>query len=187
MKITGIVSSPRKGGNSQTFVEHILSGAREEGAETEVIRLCDMDIQPCTGCNICKGGDGCFIEDDMNYLVDILAETDVLVFGSPLYWGRLNAQAYPFIDRLYALLKPDFSTDFPQGKKLVVALTCGGMGPDEMNPVNEYIKNIFGFLGFVDGGFIWQNQCLMPDDLAKFPDRIKEAEELGRNLVKDSH
>jgi multimeric flavodoxin WrbA len=85
MKIVGIASSPRKGGNSQTLVEHILSGAREEGAETELIRLCERNIQPCTGCNSCKSGDGCIIQDSMEDLCDTLAEADALVFGSPIY------------------------------------------------------------------------------------------------------
>lgn len=184
MKIVGIASSPRKGGNSQTLVEHILSGAQKAGAETELIRLCDMDIQPCTGCNSCKIGDGCVIQDDMAELCVKLAESDAVVFGSPIYWSRLNAQAYPFIDRFYALLKPDFSCDFPKGKKLVVAFTCGGVGPEVMNPVNDYLKNIFGFLGFVDAGFIWQNHCFMPDDLAQYPEKIEEAKQLGKSLVK---
>lgn len=120
----------------------------------------------------------------MDDLVDTMAESDVLVFGSPVYWSRLNAQAYPFIDRLYALLKPDFSTDFPKGKKLVVALTCGGMGEEQLKPVNDYMKFIFGFLGYTDAGFVWQNGCFAPDDLAKFPEKIEEAKQLGRSLVK---
>jgi multimeric flavodoxin WrbA len=183
MKIIGIASSPRKGGNSQTLVEHILSGARDAGATTELIRLCDRDIQPCRGCNICKSGDGCVIEDDMAEICEKLAGANAVVFGSPIYWFRLNAQAYPFIDRFYALLKPDFTTDFPGGKKVVVALTCGGVGPEILNPVNEYLKNVFKFFGFVDAGFIWQNQCYLPDDLAKYPEKIEEAKALGKSLV----
>ncbi|MDD1723628.1 MAG: flavodoxin family protein [Methanospirillum sp.] len=183
MKIIGIVSSPRKGGNSQTLVGHILSGAKEAGADTELIRLCDMDIEPCNGCNICKSGNGCAIKDDWALLCERLAEADAVVFGSPIYWFRLNAQAYPFLDRFYALLKRDFTCDFPKGKKLVVALTCGGAGPETLNPVNEYLKNVFNYLGFVNAGFIWQNNCLKPDDLANYPEKIEEARGLGRSLV----
>ena len=184
MKVIGIATSPRQGANSQTLVEQILAGAKEAGAKTEMIRLCMMDIQPCLGCNKCKGGDGCIIEDDMGKLCEKLAGADAVVLGSPIYWGRLNAQAYPFIDRLYALIKPDFSTDFPKGKKIAVALTCGGMEPEAMKPVNDYVKFVFGFLGFTDGGFICQNHCLLPDDIAQFPAKIEEARELGRKLVK---
>jgi multimeric flavodoxin WrbA len=184
MKVLGIATSPRRGANSQTLVEHILAGAKEAGASTEMVRLCAMDIRPCTGCNQCRGGDGCVIDDEMNVLIEKLEMADAVVLGSPIYWGRLNAQAYPFIDRLYALIKPDFTTDFPKGKKIAVALTCGGMEPEAIKPVNDYLKFVFGFLGFADGGFICQNHCLLADDIAKFPATIREAEDLGRNLVK---
>lgn len=184
MKILGIATSPRRGANSQTLVEHILAGAKAAGAATELVRLCALEIEPCTGCNSCRSSGGCIIEDDMEGLLDKMKKADAVVIGSPLYWGRLNAQAYPFIDRLYALLKPDFSTDFPKGKKIVVAITCGSMGAETLDPVNGYVKRIFGFLGFVDAGFIWQNQCYKPDDLARNPDKIREAENLGKSLVK---
>lgn len=184
MKVLGIATSPRKGANSQTLVEHILAGAKEAGATTEIIRLGTLDIQPCTGCNTCKTGDGCVIEDDMAMLIKKMEAADAVVLGSPVYWSRLNAQAYPFIDRLYAIIKPDFTSDFPKGKKIAVALTCGGMEPEALKPINDYVKFVFGFLGFVDGGFVCQNHCLKPDDLAGFPDTIVQAKELGRALGK---
>lgn len=184
MKILGIATSPRKGGNSQTLVEHILSGAKSAGAATELVRLCEKDIAPCTGCSSCKSGDGCIIDDDMADLWDRMATADAIVIGSPVYWGRLNAQAYPFIDRFYAHLMPDFTTDFPKGRKIVLALTCGDMPPEALAPINAYVKTVFGYLGCTDAGFIWQNQCLQVHDLARFPAKIKEAEELGRSLAK---
>ena len=54
MKVLGLVSSPRKGGNGQTLVENILAGAAEAGAETELIRLTDVEIKPCLDCGFCK-------------------------------------------------------------------------------------------------------------------------------------
>ena len=184
MKVLGIATSPRRGANSQTLVENILAGAKEAGATTELIRLCVLEIQPCIGCNKCKEGDGCIIEDDMDGLIGKMEKADAVVLGSPVYWGRLNAQTYPFIDRLYALITPEFTTDFPKGKKIAVALTCGGMEPEAMKPVNDYVKFVFGFLGFEDGGFICQNHCLLAEDIAQFPETTRKAKDLGRALVK---
>jgi FMN-dependent NADH-azoreductase len=65
----------------------------------------------------------------------------------------------------------------------VTAFTCGGVGPEVLNPLNDYLKNVFSFLGFVDAGFIWQGQCYQLDDLAKYPEKIEEAKALGRSLV----
>jgi multimeric flavodoxin WrbA len=183
MKVLGIATSPRKG-TSQSLIEHILSGAEKAGAETELLRLCDLDIKPCTGCGVCKTDVGCNISDDMDGLYQKLVKSDVVVVGSPIYWFRLNAQAYPFIDRFYGYFTSDFACNMPKGKKIVTALTCGGDDITDMNNSNEYLKKVFQFLGFVDGGYIWQNNCMSPDDIAKYPDKIKEAEQLGRTLVK---
>ena len=184
MKIIGIATTPRKSGNSQSLVEHVLAGAKKAGATTELVRICDLDIKPCLGCGACKRQDGCIQKDDFAGLAKKLAGADALVFGSPLYWGRLNAQAYPFIDRCYSLLKADFSTDFPKGKKLVFAMTSGGMGAEAIEPVDKYVKHVFSLLGFSDAGLVWQNQCFKPGDLDSFPDKIKAAEKLGAGLVK---
>ena len=184
MKIIGITTTPRKGGNSQALVEHVLAGAEKAGAKTDLIRLTKLEIKPCLGCGACKRDDGCVQKDDFDGLMKKIAKADVVIFGSPLYWGRLNAQAYPFIDRCYSLLKSDFSTEFPKGKKIVFAMTSGGMGAEAIEPVNAYVKHVFSFLGFEDAGLIWQNHCFAPGDLDNFPDKIKEAEKLGAGLVK---
>ena len=184
MKIIGIATSPRKGANSQALVEHILTGAKKAGAQTELVRLCELDIKPCLGCNSCKKGNGCVQKDDFAGLVKKLEKADSIVIGSPVYWGRLNGQAYPFIDRCYSLLKADFSTDFPKGKKIAVALTCGSNGEEVVTPIDAYVKRIFSFLGCTDAGFVWQNQCYQPHDLAQYPDAVRRAEGLGASLLK---
>ena len=184
MKVIGIVSSPRKGGNSQALVEHVLSGAKEAGADTELVRLCDLEINPCTACFVCRNEGECVIQDDMTQIYEKLADADAVIFGAPIYFYRLNAQAYPFLDRLFALFKPDFSCRLPEGKKFVVALTCNTCGEEILNPMNEYLKNVFKMMGFIDAGYIWQNYLLMPGDLSKYPKKIEGARKIGISLVK---
>ncbi len=184
MKVLGIATSPRIGANSQTLVEHILFGAEEAGAECELVRLCDWYILPCNACDVCHSGGECVIDDDMEEIISKMKEADALVFGSPVYWFRLNAQAYPFIDRFYAYIKDDFTTDFPKGKKFAAALTCGSVGPDVLNPINDYLKRVFSFLGYTDAGFIWQNSCLLPHDILKFEKTLEDAKKLGASLAK---
>lgn len=184
MKVLGIATTPRKGGNSQALVEHVLAGAKASGATTELVRISDLEIKPCLGCNSCKRTGSCVQKDDFAGLVQKMVAADAVVLGSPLYWGRLNAQAYPLIDRCYSLLKSDFSTDFPKGKKLVFAMTSGGMGADAIEPVNGYVKHVMSFLGFTDAGLVWQNNCFQLHDLDTFPEKIKEAEKLGSAFIR---
>jgi multimeric flavodoxin WrbA len=183
MNVIGIAVSPRKGANSQTLVEQVLAGAKERGAETELIRLSDLEIHPCVACGFCKSGhDTCAQKDDMVALYDKIRKADVIVFGAPIYFARLNAQAYTFIDRLYAMLNPDFSSRLPTDKKIVTVLTSGSGELPIAAPMHEYLKTIFGFFHCMDGGFIWQNQLFAPNDLKQFPETIEKAKSLGRSL-----
>ncbi|GAH02468.1 unnamed protein product, partial [marine sediment metagenome] len=74
MKILGIVCSPRRGGNTETLVSEVLSGARTEGAETELISLVDMKMEFCDGCHECEDKGECHIQDDMQTIYKKLDE-----------------------------------------------------------------------------------------------------------------
>jgi hypothetical protein len=47
MKILGLSCSPRKSGNTAILLEEALSGAQQEGAETELFSVSGKDIRPC--------------------------------------------------------------------------------------------------------------------------------------------
>ena len=58
MKIVGVVCSPRKDGNTEILVKKALEGAREAGAETELILVADKEINPCDACGACAEDGG---------------------------------------------------------------------------------------------------------------------------------
>jgi multimeric flavodoxin WrbA len=65
MKIIGINGSPRKkASNTLKLLQSVLSGAEEEGAKTEVIDICSLDVNFCTGCVSCFATGECVYEDD---------------------------------------------------------------------------------------------------------------------------
>ena len=68
MIVLGIICSPRKKGNTEILVNEALNGAKERGADTQVIRVADLKIMPCDGCELCKEYGECKIKDDMNDL-----------------------------------------------------------------------------------------------------------------------
>ena len=86
MKVLGLTCG-RRNSNTEIFVKEALMGAQELGAEVEIIRLQDLNIKPCTGCNACvidlfeKGGCGdCVIKnDDLSWIDDKLLDCDGLI------------------------------------------------------------------------------------------------------------
>ncbi|MDO8472723.1 MAG: flavodoxin family protein [Dehalococcoidia bacterium] len=102
MKVLGIVCSPRKKGNTEVLVKEALDSARSLGAETEVVRVSDISITPCDGCGSCLTTAKCKIKDDMQGVYARLLASDGIIFGSPVYFWDVTAQAKIIIDRTYA-------------------------------------------------------------------------------------
>ena len=109
MKVLGIVCSPRKGGNTEILVGEALAGAEDFGADIELLTLADKNIYPCDGCESCTKTRKCRIEDDMQAIYSKLSEADGIIFGTPVYFWSVSAQAKILIDRTYV---------FRQGRRL---------------------------------------------------------------------
>ena len=107
MKILGI-SCGRKMGNTEILVKEALMGAEEMGAEVELVRLQDLNLKPCTGCNACvvslfeKGGSGdCIIKnDDFKFIDEKILECDGIIIGSPIYEKSPSGQLKILNDRM---------------------------------------------------------------------------------------
>lgn len=104
MKVLGIVCSPRRGGNTEILVDEVLASAKELGAEVELMTIADKNITPCDGCASCVKTGKCRIEDDMQEVYTKLLEADGIIFGTPVYFWSVTAQAKTLIDRTYVLL-----------------------------------------------------------------------------------
>lgn len=99
VKIIGISGSPRLKGNTNYLINKSLEVAKELGAETELIKLGNAKISPCTACNKCKKTGKCSIEDDMVEILEKVENADGLIIGSPVYFGTMTAQLKTFVDR----------------------------------------------------------------------------------------
>ena len=106
MKILAINGSPRAArGNTDKIMRPFLEGARQAGAETEVLYVKDLDIKACQGCYTCqfKTPGVCVYQDDMPGVLDKMKEADALVFAVPLYVFSVPAKFKAFLDRLIVL------------------------------------------------------------------------------------
>ncbi|MFX0070185.1 MAG: flavodoxin family protein [Candidatus Hermodarchaeota archaeon] len=98
-QILGIMGSPRKNGNTHVLISKILEGAKDSGARTEIELLGDLHIKDCDGCHSCWKGNECSKCDDMNKLYPKIIGSDILIFGTPVYWYSSTALMKAFIDR----------------------------------------------------------------------------------------
>ena len=99
MKAIGIVGSPRKGGNTEILTRHTLQAIEEEGLDTEIISLADLDIRPCNACMVCKTEESCPIDDDLFPIYTKMKEAEAVILASPVYFGSATATIKALMDR----------------------------------------------------------------------------------------
>jgi multimeric flavodoxin WrbA len=104
MKILALVGSYRKNGNSDIVAKEALMGAEEEGAQVELMRLTDYEIQACQGFGLCLFREkGCHIKDDVNFIWSKIGEADGILLSLPCYFLESTAVLKQLIDRAWVL------------------------------------------------------------------------------------
>ncbi len=144
-KVLGIMGSPRKNGNTDILVSRILEGSKEVGAKIEKIILSDLEIKECNGCHACWEGRECSKHDDMNDLFEKITESDVIIFGSPVYWYSVTALMKAFIDRFVYFNAPK-NREKIIGKSVVIAIPFEEETLETAAPVVSMFEKSFKYL-----------------------------------------
>ena len=132
MKVLILNGSPRIDGNTSIAIDELLSIFDQEGVETEVVRVGNMDIRGCIACNSCSRTGKCVFDDVVNELAPKFEEADGLIVASPVYYASANATLIACLDRLF------YSTGFDKTMKVgasIVIARRGGCSAtfDELN------------------------------------------------------
>jgi multimeric flavodoxin WrbA len=176
MKILAISCSPRKNGNTVAMLEEVLHGARGKNAETELFSVSGKNLQPCDGCWTCTSSGECHINDDIKDHHDRMVEADGIVFGTPVYFYGMTAQAKTILDRSMPLGHPDRNLT---SKVAGVVVNCGSLGlVDVLKDLSYYI---------IQRKMIPANQVsayiASPDDLKNMEQCTKALHTLGEQMV----
>ena len=107
MKIAILNGSPRAK-NTAAMINAFAEGAKEAGHEVEIFHVGKMNIGGCKGCEYChtKGGGTCVQKDDMEKVYPALAEAELVVLASPVYYFGLTGQLQSAVSRFYAVGAP---------------------------------------------------------------------------------
>ena len=115
MKILAFNGSPRmKRGNTELILSPFLEGAKEEGAEIDLVYLRTKNIRPCVGCFSCwfKTPGVCSLNDDIHELREKLLAADVVIFATPVYMFSSSGYLKILMERLlFPCSMPEFFKD----------------------------------------------------------------------------
>jgi multimeric flavodoxin WrbA len=99
MNVVGIVGSPRVGGNTEQLTQEALRIVSEEGIDTELVRLAEKKILPCTVCGVCEDAETCSLDDDLLELYHRLKQADGIILASPVFFSSATPELKAFMDR----------------------------------------------------------------------------------------
>lgn len=173
MKQTILISgSPRKG-NTDFVLSEI---AKKINGKKELLLLRDLKIGFCNGCRSCDIKPKCVLDDDMKKLFNKLLKADLIVIGSPLYYGNVSAMMKNFIDRTI----PAYEKELLKEKKLI-SIMVGG--EKVINVSNYHREAVRGFVihNRLNLVAMYNFQALEVNDLAKNP---KSKIEIGKIIKK---
>lgn len=212
MKAVGIIGSPRSTGNTARVVEEVLRGVAAAGGAAEKILLSSRRIAPCRGCFTCETTGACAIADDTRAVLDQVQQADLLVIGTPVYFGHVSGQLKIFVDRCRCLLSfrealpglsgrfdtalqaarrrrgagPSPVTRLRRGKLAVIVLSYYQQGPERFRHVSEWLTGFLDTLGVRTETAIHVDGVLGEEDLVSRPQLLQAAYSLGLALARRS-
>ena len=107
-KVLIISTSLRKNGNSDLLAQAFAKGASEAGNSVETVSLADKQIAFCRGCFACQKTGSCVIKDDAIAITEKIADAEVVVWATPIYYYEMTGQMKTMIDRANALFVKDY-------------------------------------------------------------------------------
>ncbi len=124
-KVTILIGSPRKNGSTAILAEEARWGLIEQGIETEIIFLNDLNLRGCQACYYCKKNDvaACAVKDDMQTIYQLIEESDGLIIATPIYFAGVTAQTKAWLDRLFPYITMDLSPKLPESKRVSFIFT----------------------------------------------------------------
>ncbi|UCD95544.1 MAG: flavodoxin family protein [Candidatus Zixiibacteriota bacterium] len=193
LNILTLTGSPIKDGSTDILLNQVAEGikhASTESARNEIIRLNDYQYLPCQSCGKSPEPDFCFFRDDIYQVYEPLVECDVVLFGSPVYFDTVSAQAKLFIDRCNCLRPADFSgeSDHPfkkiLTKKRLGAIVLVGGERQEFECARKVIAGFFKWAEIVNiGAVIYAGSGWTAGAVSEDGGRLTEALKLGEKIA----
>lgn len=175
--IVVLIGSVRKNGNTQRLAEAFADGARLHN-DVEMVSVADYKIHPCMGCNSCfqRENFACCQQDDMQEVYEMLANADMIVAASPVYFYGISAQLKALVDRLHTPMRNHFKV-----RKLGLLLVAASPLPAVFDAIKVQYQLILDFFHLDDIGSVMVREVKEKGDI-EGNQALLEAYELGKSL-----
>ncbi len=186
--ILAISSTPRRNGNSELALRYFCRAAEESNISVEMIRIHELTLEPCRGCERCAADGICIVADKMQPLYDKVATAKGLVLATPVYFGSLSAQLKIFIDRFQCWWHAKYTLNRPfvqlsQHKAGFIICTGALHRPEFGDNVEAVGKVFFHSINYHFGGFLCLQGLESRGEIKNDPATLKTAYNEGVNFL----
>ncbi len=182
MYALALSGSPRKGGNTEILLDHVLEPLREGGWETELLRIGGQELRGCLACGKCfeNRNRRCVIEKDIfNDVAEKMFRADAILLGSPTYFTDVTAEMKAFIDRSGFVSMANGGLLAGKIGAAVVAVRRAGS-----THVFDTLNHLFLISRMIVPGSTYWNMGigLAPGDVEKDTDGLENMNNLGKTI-----
>lgn len=136
--------SNRTNSTTQKIINSILENLQSDLVDNQYIindlSSTDNVILECTGCLNCFNDGTCYIKDSMDEIKTKLLDSDLIIFGTPVFLNHVTSKMKKFLDRIAYWTHLFRLID----KKCIIIIVTQNSGIDE---TLSYLYKIFSFLG----------------------------------------
>jgi multimeric flavodoxin WrbA len=177
-KVLIISTSLRLNSNSELLAHAFENGAEAAGNQVTFLSLRDKTIGFCRGCLACQKTLKCRIDDDAVEIAQMVKESDVLVFATPIYYYEMSGQMKTLLDRLNPLFPSDY-----QFRDVYLLATAADAEESAMDGA------VRGMQGWIDcfekatlKGVVRGVGINAPGEAATCAELLEEAGEMGKQI-----
>jgi len=197
IKLLSLSGSPVEGSSTDFILGRVIDtvvaklGGENRVAATKV-HLNDLTYIPCQACGESPAPKYCLFDDDLTSVYQALVECDCLLFGSPVYFDSVSAQAKMFIDRCNCFRPPDYENVDPQhhfvrrlNRSRPGAMVIVGGERGWFEGARRVIAGFFKWVNVVNEGKLiyHSSDFTKAGTAADDPTVLQQADELGRQLA----
>jgi multimeric flavodoxin WrbA len=103
MRALAICGSPRKDGNTEILLKRGLGILDRKGIAGDLVRLAEHEVKPCKACGKCGAAKNrsCpgVTGDAFAQLFSQMLQADIIIVGSPVYFGSATPNLMALLDR----------------------------------------------------------------------------------------
>lgn len=186
MKALCINGSPHEMGSTGYIISRVAQGLKDSGNEVVTYCLGKEQLNYCLGCKECYKKGECVQHDSMDKIIADFKDADIVVVGTPDYWGDVSGQLKVFFDRCTPYANTNENRIHMDKKRYGVSVSVReGTTERENIVIVNSIEHFFGHMEVEPVESITVTQTSTIDDLmANHSDTVEQAYTLGKSLVK---